>query len=384
MDISYIINHFGEERENYFQSIAPPLVQASNFCFANVETMRTAVPNEKENHFYTRGNNPTTDILCKKLAALEGAEDALVFASGVAAISAAVISQVKAGNHIICVDKPYSWATKLLKNILGRFGVSYTFVDGTQLQSFEAALQFNTRLVYLESPNTFTFELQDIEQVSQWAKSHGLVTILDNSYATPLYQPAIAMGVDIVVHSASKYYGGHSDMVAGVVCANKVIIESIFYSEFLNLGAIISPHDAWLMLRSLRTLPLRLERSNITTPKIVEYLATHPKVEKVIYPMHPSFPQHGLAQKQMKGAGGLFSILLKAGTFSEVDTFVNKLNRFLIACSWGGHESLVMPVCGLVQQADELHPKLPWNLIRFYIGLEEAEVLIADLEQALS
>jgi cystathionine beta-lyase/cystathionine gamma-synthase len=384
MDLSYIINQLGEDREKYYNAVSPPVIQTSNFCFRSVEEMRNALPDEKGTHFYTRGNNPTADILCQKLAALEGADDALVFASGVAAISAAVLSQVKSGDHIICVDKPYSWMTRLLKDFLHRFGVEHTLVDGREVANFEKAIQPNTRLIYLESPNSFTFELQDLQAVATLAKAHGITTIIDNSYSSPLYQSPIALGIDIVVHSASKYIGGHSDVVAGVICSGKAIIERIFYAEFLNLGGIISPQNAWLLLRSLRTLPLRLEASNKTTAKVVEYLHQHPKVERVIYPMHHSFPQINLAKKQMTGAGGLFSIILRAENFSDIDRFTNQLKRFLIACSWGGHESLVMPACGLVNTAEELHPSLPWNLVRFYIGLEDAEVLIADLEQALN
>ncbi|OWY19502.1 aminotransferase class V-fold PLP-dependent enzyme [Sphingobacteriales bacterium UPWRP_1] len=384
MDLSFILNHLGEERQQYRNAVSPPVFQSSNFTFPDIEVMRRSLKDELNTPFYTRGHNPTVAILRQKVAALEKAEDALIFSSGSAAIAAAVLSQVKAGDHIICVQKPYSWTNKLLNNFLPRFGVQATMVDGTNAENYRNALQPNTRLLFLESPNSITFELQDIEAVVRIAKEHHLVTIIDNSYATPIYQNPVEMGVDIVTHSASKYLGGHSDIVAGVLCSSKQIIQQIFESEFMTLGGIISPHDAWLMIRGLRTLPLRVQKVSETTAKVVAFLEQQPWVKKVYYPFSPSHPQYSLAQKQMKGCGGLFSLELKADTIEEVEIFCNNLHYFLLACSWGGHESLVFPMCVLYtsQNYMQVQTQLPFNLIRFYIGLEDAGILIADLEQA--
>ncbi len=382
MDISYILNQLGEERENYFNAVTPPIVQTSNFTLPDVAALRKAFTDEHTAHLYTRGNNPTVEILRKKIAALAGAEDALVFSSGVAAISAAVLANVKAGDHIVCVAKPYSWTSRLLNTFLPRFGVQATMIDGTDAQNFAHATLPNTTVYFLETPNTFTFELQDIEAVVKLAKARGITTIADNSYSTSLGQPCIQMGVDIEVHSASKYYGGHSDIVAGLLISNKQMIQRIFSSEFLNLGGIISPLDAWLMIRSLRTLPVRMERIQKTTDAVIAFLQNHPQVERLFYPFATSFPQYQLARKQMRWCGGLFSITLKAKDVQQVELFCNSLKAFLFAVSWGGHESLLMPACSFPPPDNGQPAVLPFNMVRFYVGLEDADYLIEDLKQA--
>lgn len=384
MDTSYILNQLGEDRRQYLQAVSPPIFQTSNFTFTDIETMRQSLTDELNIPFYTRGCNPTVAILRKKIAALEKAEDALVFSSGSAAIAAAVLSQVKAGDHIICVAKPYGWTYKLLIKFLPRFQVTATFVDGTVAANYEQAIQANTRLLFLESPNSLTFELQDIEAVVQIAKKHQLITVLDNSYCTPIFQNPIEMGVDIVVHSASKYLAGHSDIVAGVLCSNKETVRQIFEGEYMTFGGIISPNDAWLMIRGLRTLPIRMKYVAENTKKVVHFLEEHPLIEKLYYPFSSTHPQYDLAKRQMKGAGGLLSIQIAAQSIGEIEVFCNSLQRFLLACSWGGHESLIFPMCVLHTSENYREGSLPWNFIRLYIGLEEAEVLIADIEQALN
>lgn len=384
MDLAYIINHLGEEREKYFNAVSPPIIQSSNFVSKTVADMRHTLQHEFEEPFYTRGYNPTVAILRKKLAALEGADDALVTSSGSAAAAIAIMGNLQAGDHAVCVNKPYSWTNKLFNNILSTYGVETTMIDGTDPENYARAIKPNTKLFYLESPNSLTFELQDIEAVAAIAKKHNIVTILDNSYTTPLYQQPIKMGIDITVHSATKYLNGHSDIVAGVLCGSKAMIDKLFARELMTYGSIISPNDAWLMLRGLRTLPLRLERSNTTTATVVDYLEKHPKVDKVLYPFSTSFPQYELAKKQMKGCGGLFSVLLKADTIEQVEAFCNNLQRFLMACSWGGHESLIFPSCSLISSQSYDNPNIKFNMIRFYVGLEDADLLIADIEQAFS
>ena len=382
MDIAYILNHLGEERENYFNAVAPPIIQSSNFYFKDVNSLRNAFANEKDISVYTRGNNPTVQILRKKIAALAGAEDALVFASGAAAVAAAVMANVKSGDHIICVNKPYSWTTKLLRNYLSKFGVQTTMVDGTNTSNFANAIQPNTRLIFLESPNSFTFELQNLRQVVALAKANNLLTIIDNSYCTSLGQRCIEMGIDIEIHSATKFYAGHSDLVAGYLLCNSKMADKIFASEYLNIGAIISPNDAWLLIRSLRTLPIRMKQIGTTTLQLVEWLEQHAQVEKVIFPFSETFPQYELAKEQMTWGGGLFSILLKVNTIDQVENFCNNIKCFLMAVSWGGHESLMMPACSFSSKQNYDSSIYPFNLIRFYIGLENAEYLIEDLKQA--
>jgi cystathionine beta-lyase/cystathionine gamma-synthase len=384
MDINYILNHLGEERENYFNAVSPPIIQSSNFVFRNLDEMRRLFPNELDNHVYSRGNNPTVAMLRKKLAALEKAEDALVLSSGSAAVAMAVIANVKAGDHVVCVKAPYSWTVSLLTKFLPRFGVKTTFVEGANLASIEGAMQDNTKVLYLESPNTLYYDLQDLEGCAALAKPRGIVTIIDNSYCSPIHQNPIDFGIDIVVHSGTKYLNGHSDVVIGVLCGSKEMVRKIFQSEYMTLGAILSPNDAWLVLRGLRTLPMRVERSKQTAEKVIAFLQNHPKVERIYYPFLPSHPQYALAKKQMRGGGGLFTVLFKTDEEAKMEAFIHRLSAFLIAVSWGGHESLMMPTAGFYYWGEgRANSPHPFNLVRFYIGLEEADFLIEDLTQAM-
>lgn len=382
MNLSYILNHLGEEPEDYFNAVAPPIIQTSNFCFKTVDDLRQAFTDEKKSHLYTRGNNPTVEILRKKVAALAGAEDALVFSSGIAAIVAAIMANVKAGDHVVCVQKPYKWTNRLLSEFLAKYGVESTMVDGRDANNFSAATKPNTKLYYMESPNTFTFELQDIEAVVRIAKEKNIVTVMDNSYCTSLGQRCIEMGVDIEVHSATKYYGGHSDVVAGLLITSREMAGRIFSSEFMNLGAIISPHDAWLLIRSLRTLPIRLERVKSNTEKVVAFLKNHPQIESLIYPFSEDFKQYQLAKKQMQWCGGLFSATVKVNDVEQMETFCNSLQAFEMAVSWGGHESLILPTCSFYPKDKYDSSIFPFNMVRIYIGLEEPDFLINDLKQA--
>ncbi|RNI29485.1 aminotransferase class I/II-fold pyridoxal phosphate-dependent enzyme [Rufibacter immobilis] len=383
MDLSYILNELGEDRAAYFNAVAPPIIQSSNFACKTVEEMRYVLQHYTETHFYSRGNNPTVNMLEKKMAALEGTEQAIAFGSGIAAIAAAVLSQVKAGDHVVCVRKPYAWTSKLMRDFLPRFGVEVSMVDGTRAENYAQATKENTVLYYLESPNSFTFEVQDIEAVAALAQKRNICTVIDNSFASPLFQNPAAMGIDLVVHSATKYIGGHSDALGGVVCGSREKINRIFSSEYMTLGAVLPPHDAWLLLRGLRTLPLRMERVAQTTRQIVAFLQQRPEVEEIIWPFLPSHPQHQLIKKQMRNNTGQFSLRLRADSLEEVERFCDSLQHFLMAASWGGYESLIYPAAAY-HRKDGHKPSMPFNLIRFYIGLEDAEYLIKDLEQAFS
>jgi len=383
MDISYILNELGEERENYFNAVSPPIVQTSNFTFKTVADFREALADEFKATLYSRGHNPTVNILRKKLAALDGAEDALVFSSGVAAIAIPILALLKQGDHVVSVENPYSWTIKLFNNLLPKFGITTTFVDGSDTENIRGAIQPNTRLIYLESPNTFSYELQDFKAIAAIAKQKGIITMTDNGYCTPLYQRPIAMGIDLVAQSATKYLGGHSDVVAGVVSGNKQLIERIFNNEFLNIGASLSPHSAWLLIRGLRTLPLRLQRSFETTQKVVAWLKQQPQIDKLLWPFDVDFKQKKLAEQQMQGCGGLFSFTLKNSSLNRIEAFCDKLQHILLAVSWGGHESLVIPSVASVSPADYDANNVRHQLIRMYVGLEDADYLIKDLEQAL-
>ncbi len=384
MDLSYILNELGEERENYFNAVSPPIIQTSNFTFKTVSHFRQALSDEFDALLYSRGNNPTLDILRKKLAALDGAEDALVFSSGVAAISVPILSLLSQGDHAVVVENPYSWTVKLFNNLLPKFGISATFVDGTDTAQIENAIQPNTRLIFLESPNTFSYELQDLQTVAQIAKSKGIITMIDNSYCGPLYQQPIKLGIDLVAQSATKYLGGHSDVVAGVVTGSRTLISRIFNNEFLNIGPSLSPHSAWLIIRGLRTLPLRMQRSFETAQIITQWLQQHPKVDRVLWPFTPDFKQAELARQQMQGCGSMFSFTLKDPSIQKIEAFCNNLKHILMAVSWGGHESLIIPSIAGVANKDYDKNNQRHQLIRMYTGLEDADYLIRDLEQALA
>jgi cystathionine beta-lyase/cystathionine gamma-synthase len=382
MDISYIINELGEDREQYFNAIAPPIMQTSNFAFKKVDQMRNAFADEYSTYLYSRGKNPTVDILCKKLAALDNAEDCLVFNSGAAAIFAAVLANVKSGDHIISVNKPYTWAQKMFNVILPRFGVTTSYVDGTSIENFERAIFPNTAIIYLETPNSWDYAIQDLKAIAELAKAENIVTICDNSFCTPLYQRPVELGIDLSLQSATKYIGGHSDAVAGVLCGSKTMIEKIFNSEYMNIGSGISPFNAWLLIRGLRTLPMRLEHITKTTWKVIDYLKQHTKVEAVIFPFDENFPQYELAKQQMSGACGLLSFYIRANNIDEVERFCESLQHILMAVSWGGHESLIIPKCAGMKRDFFKADNKDHRMMRLYVGLEDADYLIKDLAQA--
>lgn len=383
MDISYILNELGEERENYFNAIAPPIIQTSNFKFNTVDDFRNALADEYQGNLYSRGFNPTIDILRKKLAALDGAEDALVFGSGIAAVTIPVLALLQQGDEVICVENPYSWTIKLFNDLLPKFGVKTTFVNGSDTSAIEAAINAQTKLIYLESPNTFSFDVQDLEAIAKIAKAKNIITMIDNSYCSPLYQQPIAYGIDLVAQSATKYLAGHSDVVAGVVTGKKALLKQIFEKEYMNIGASLAPQNAWLLLRSLRTLPIRLEKITANANEVIKYLEQHPKVEKVLHPFSRNNKQLELVKKQMKACGGLFSIVLKNSSLEKIEAFCNGLKHILMAVSWGGYESLIIPACAGISKADFSIDNPRHVLIRIYIGLEEPDYLIKDLEQAL-
>lgn len=389
MDISQIINELGEDREHYFNAIAPPIIQTSNFAFKKVADLSKAFEDESDcyrtgGYLYSRGLNPTVDILRKKLAALDGAEDCLVFNNGAAAIFAGIFAHIKSGDHIVSVKAPYTWVQRMFDVILPRFNVSVTYIDGTTIDNWKNATKENTSFYYLESPNSWDFAIQPIREVATFAKTKGITTLIDNSYCTPLYQKPIEMGIDMAMQTATKYIGGHSDTLGGVLCGSHAMMKKIFDSEYLNIGSGIQPFNAWLMIRGLRTLPARIERITKSTATVVSFMKQHPKVESLIFPLDESFPQFALAKEQMKGACGLFTFTLKTGKRDSIVQFCESLKHIMMAVSWGGHESLVIPKCAGIPVAEFDPFNREHRYIRMYVGLEDPHYLIADLEQALS
>lgn len=377
-NITEILHHLGEENIP-FGSVTPPIFQTSIFQFDSFDEFKKALSDEEGHYLYTRGNNPTVNIVEEKIAALEHGQKAKLFASGVAAISAGIMAFVKSGDHIICVKDSYSWTKTLLEKYLKRFGISHTYVDGRNIEEIRSAVKPETKLIYLESPTTFTFKIQDLESISAFAKENGIKVIIDNTWATPYFQNPLDFGVDLVVHSSSKYLGGHSDVVAGILVGSKKDISHIFKTEFLNIGAVPDPFASWLILRGLRTLHIRMERHFESTMKIIDYLSTHPAVEEINYPFYKGNPQLTLAKKQMRGGSGLFSIKLATKKIEDVKTFTDNLRIFKRAVSWGGYESLIVPYA--VSHKDLSEDNI--SIVRIHVGLEDPQVLIYDLEKAL-
>ena len=382
-DLSYIINELGEDREQYFNAIAPPIIQSSNFAFKKVKELSAALQDESSRYLYSRGMNPTVDILRKKLAALDKAEDCLVFNSGAAAIFAGVLATVKSGDHIVSVKAPYSWAQRMFDIILPKFGVATTYIDGTRIENWEKATKANTTLYYLESPNSWDYALQDLVAVSALAASRKICTIIDNSYCSPLYQRPIVSGIDLSLQTATKYIGGHSDVLGGVLCGRADLIKKIFESEYLNIGSGVQPFNAWLMIRGLRTLPARLERISETTQQVISFLRSHPGIDLLLFPFDKSFPQYELAKKQMAGACGLFTFMLKDSSADKITRFCENLRHIMMAVSWGGYESLVIPKLAGLKTGDFDPANIEHHYIRMYVGMEDPAYIIKDIEQAL-
>lgn len=371
--------HFGEDRERHEGAAAPPLFQNSTFTYPDAESFLLRHDPVAARYDYTRVSNPTTDLLERKIAALERAEAARAFGSGMAAISAAILSCAKAGDHVVTIETVYGPTRRLLSDYLPRLGIETTYVRGNEAEQFEAALRPNTRLIYLESPSSLWFELQDLRAVAELARSRGIATICDNSNATPFCQNPIAHGVDLVVHTATKYIGGHSDLVAGFVVGSRERVAALARAEGELLGATCDPFASWLMLRGLRTLPLRMERHFRNAVHIARLLETDGRIGRVQYDGLESHPQIALAKRQMSGHSGMMSFELREGSREAALAVVNALRYFCIAVSWGGYESLAIPI----ESVDPSSGRPTW-IIRLSIGLESVEDLKADLYQALN
>ncbi len=379
--MSEILHHLGERRLPY-NAVSPPIFQTSIFCFESFEEFQEALADETSHYLYSRGNNPTVNLCEEKLAALEHAESAKLVGSGSAAIACAILGQVKSGDHCIAIKDTYSWTNYMFSKYLPRFGVTTTYVDGCDIEDFKNALKPNTRLIYLESPATFTFKLQPLREVATLARERGIKTIIDNTWATPFYQNPIDYGIDLVVHSASKYIGGNSDLVAGVIMGSKEDINHIFTTEFQPLGPVPDPFMAWLIMRNLRTLHVRMGVHYSNALQLAQFLEARDDVESVLYPFLPSFDQYELAKSQMRGGSGLFSFRLKTRDVEKIKKITNKVKFFKRAVSWGGYESLFNPVAVHMIPGKPV-PEDSVSLIRIHAGLEDINLLKEDLAQAL-
>lgn len=360
-------------------AVVPPIYQTSLFTFANYAEMADTFAGRRRQPIYSRGDNPTVMEFEARVAALEGAEAARGFSSGMAAISATVLAFVGSGERVVAVRNCYGDAYRLFERLFRRLGIKVDYVDGSDPDAVAAALP-GAKLLYLESPTSMMFELQDIGHLTRLAREQGVITTLDNSWATPVFQKPILHGVDLVLHSASKYLGGHSDTVAGVVAGSAAHVRHINEQTYSSLGGKLSPFEAWLLLRGMRTLPLRLPHHMKSGLVIAERLKAHQQVERV---NHPAWSNHP-GKKTLSGYAGLFSF--EVTDEIDIPVFVDALKYFRIGVSWGGHESLVVPAKASLEQTPGLNSMARFGVsprtIRFNVGLESVEDLWADIAQA--
>jgi cystathionine beta-lyase/cystathionine gamma-synthase len=363
--------------ERHHGAIHVPIYQNSLFAFGSYDQFEQAMNGLQDHHVYSRGNNPTVQYLERKLADMEEAEAAKCFASGMAAISSAILSVVGQGDHVVAAHQAYGPTREFLSKYLTRFGVETTFVDGSSMDEWRGAVRPNTKLLYLESPTTMLFELQDLRECAELAKEIGARTIVDNTWATPCFQNPLALGVDLVVHSISKYIGGHSDCIGGVVLGSKELMEQVANNEYMLLGGIMTPQTAALVSKGLRTLPLRMQRHEESGLRVAEYLGKQAYVTRVNHPGLPGHPQHELAKRQMSGFSSLFSFVTNEPR-DKLKEWAGRLQYFKIAVSWGGFESLVtVNRLGAGKEGQE-----ETSVVRLYVGLEDPKDLIQDMDQA--
>lgn len=377
-----ILTHLGDEYERFQGAVVPPIYENTLFVFPTFEEFVKAHKEERKHYVYWRGTNPTVEIVEKKLAALEGGESCKCFASGMAAIMAAILSQVKAGDHVVCVSHIYEETKKLLDYLL-KFGITYSIAASVAMEDIRSALRPETKVIFMESPTTLTLRLVDLKAVATLARERGIKTVIDNTWATPLFQKPLQLGIDLAVHSCSKYLGGHSDLVAGAVVGSNRDLEALFYAEYQLFGAALAPFEARMLLKGMRTLPLRLEAQQAAALEVARRLEAHPAVGRVHHPGLPSHPDHGLAQRQMTGTTGLFSFELKDASYEAVCRVINQLKLFRIGVSWGSFESLVLSPNEGTNEEQLRKEGISPGLIRISIGLEDPSELIRDLDQAL-
>jgi len=368
------------DEANFAEAVVPPIFQTSLFTFPDYDDMIASYRGEKVRPIYTRGLNPTVRAFEEMLAKLEGGEDALGFASGMAAISSTVLSFVEPGDRIVAVRHCYPDAFRLFGTHLKRMKVEVTYVDGRDEEAVAKALP-GAKLLYLESPTSWVMEAHDVGALAALAKRHGVVSVIDNSWASPVFQRPLTLGVDLVLHSASKYLGGHSDVVAGVVAGSKELIGRIRAEAYPYLGGKLSPFDAWLLVRGLRTLPIRMKAHEASALDIARRLQALDIVDTVFHPALANRLPPGLT-----GTSGLFSFTFRDGV--DIRAFADHLKLFKLGVSWGGHESLIVPGEVVLQQKAQPNSAHAFGIsprsVRLHIGLEGAEALWRDIEEAIA
>lgn len=378
--------HAGSELSKHYGAVSTPIFNASTFAFPNAEEGSAIHEGDMPGYFYSRINNPTQEALESALAELEGGEACMVFSSGMGAISNAILTCVREGDHIVAPESIYASSGGLLNFLRSSLNIDVTFVDGTDPGNYGEAIKQNTRLFYLESPANPTLKLCDMEKLVAIAQSHQVTTIMDNTFATPYNQHPIAFGVDVVVHSLTKYIGGHADILAGALIARKDFVKKCRWNTNKFFGAVPAPITCWLAHRGIKTLALRMERHNDNALKVAEFLTSHPKVENVHYPGLPTHPQHDLAQRQMRGFGGM--IAFEVAGADEGRKLVNNVRLCTLAVSLGDVSTIIQHSASMthasVPKAMREKAGITDGMLRLSVGIEDCDDIIEDLDQALN
>ena len=378
--------HAGDNHGEHYGALSVPIYPASVYAFPDADEASAIHNEEKDGYYYGRLGNPTQRALETTMADLENGEAALALASGMAAVSAAVFTLVKTGDHIVAPESGYSTTMNLLHHIDERFGIETTFIDAANAENYATAIRPNTKLFWIETPSNPIVQVTDIEAVSAIAKANGIATVADNTFATPFNQRPLELGLDAVIHSATKYLGGHSDLTAGVLVGNTELVEAARQGANKYYGGNIAPQVAWLVLRGIKTLALRMERHNSNAYAIANMLAEHPKVTAVYYPGLESHRNHAIAKRQMtSGYGGMIGLDLK--TVEAGKTFANNVRLCTLATSLGGVETILQHSASMTHSAipreDRLKAGISDGLIRLSVGIEDVNDLMDDIEQAL-
>ena len=379
--------HVGTEPDPHTGALATPIYQTSTFVFDNVDQGAKRFAGEEQGYIYTRLGNPTQRALEEKIASLENGDDAIVAGSGMAAVSGIFFTLVEQGDHIVACESIYGCTHAFLSHMLPKYGVNTSFVDTSNLENIENAIQDNTKVIYIETPANPTMILTDIEGVVEIAKKHDCKVVVDNTFMSPYLQHPLDLGADIVMHSATKYINGHGDVVAGIIVGDQDFIDECRMTAIKDIGGITSPFEAFLMARGLKTLPIRMEKTCANAKVLAKYLEEHPKVDRVWYPGLESHPQHELAKKQMDDFGGMIAFELKGG-YEAGKTLMNSVELCKLAVSLGDLDTLIQHPASMthsvVSKEERLEAGITDGLVRLSLGIEDADDVVADLEQGLA
>jgi cystathionine beta-lyase len=376
------VAHLGRDPKRHLGAVNTPVYHATTILFDSVAELEAAERGEHPSFTYGLHGLPTVTDLQMAMAALEGGYAALAVASGLAAITLALLGTTRAGDHVLVTDAVYGPTRRFCDNQLKRFGVEVSYYDPLAGPSVEREFKSNTRVVFTESPGSLTFEVQDVPAIAEVAHRHGAFVILDNTWATPLGFPAFARGADISVHAGTKYVGGHSDVLVGLITCSQATFPAL-HRLWTDMGVALSSDDAFLALRGLRTLAVRLERHTQSALTIARWLREQPEVQEVIFPALPGSRGHELWQRDFTGACGLFGVMLKPVAKARVDAMLDGLRLFRMGWSWGGFESLIIPA-----NVERAKRTIRWDArgpyLRLHVGLEDPQDLIADLEDGFA